>query len=560
MPEISCANCNATNPPGSKFCQGCGKSLPAVVPAVSTFATGGCSNCGRVNPVGSKFCEGCGTRLGVAPPELKPVGAACPDCGVISPEGSKFCERCGKRLTPATTVEAVTEPPAPVVTVPTPPAADNDAPLSAMVSGDDLAATSPSVEEPPEKEIQPIIQAPNVEAQTLEAEPVSPKSEPPAAPPETFVYSPVIPIAPAAQAQSTSENTPSAPASSSAAPTPITATEKTETPIVEDSLSPVAPLVSSSTGGAAVQPATTVPAFQPNSSAAQLCPKCGTPLLENAKFCEKCGTRTASAPSPAPAKTTPTWTPDPGPKTDQIFITPQSTSKGPFMLIAVLLVVLALAGLAAWKFFSGPDVTVTVAQPRVTASPGETVSLLASVSGSSDTDVIWSLKEGSKGGRLSPEGVSMVEGRVQSAASYLAPQQAGTYHVTAASHANSNRKAIIEIVVGGGSASGQNSSGSAGGSLSEQIVGTWQWPKPADDVRMQIAADGSITIESASQATNPRRGTYRISGDKHIEVKMDDGETRKFDLLSIDGDSMRVMSESRDGVSAMTFTRTATGH
>jgi uncharacterized OB-fold protein len=500
------------------------------------------------------------------PAEVKPVCVACPDCGLVSPTGSKFCEHCGKRLAlAAAAVQAMPELSAPVASVAAPEplpsvAASDDAPLPAVISGD--AAPSSAIEEPTVREGQPPETQPAVEAESPQAEPAPVAVTPEVAtvPAEPFVYSPVIPIASASATEPTSsESALLAQSSSSISPAPISAAEMSASSASDDSVLPLSqPAVeepSVFSGAAAAQPAA-LPANTAN-SIAQLCEKCGTPLLENAKFCEKCGTRTAAAQSPALTKNTPTWTPDPGPKTDQIFITPQSTSKGPLMLIVVLLVVLGLAGLAAWKFFSGPDVSVTVAQPRVTVSPGETVSLLASVSGSSDTDVVWSLKEGTKGGRLSPEGVSMGEGRVQSAASYVAPQQAGTYHVTAASHANSNRKAIIEVVVGDGNASGQNSSASAGNSLSEQIVGTWQWPKPADDLRMQIAADGSIVIESASQATNARRGTYKVSDSKRIEVKMDDGESRKFDVLSIDGDSMRVMSQSRDGVSAMTFTRKA---
>jgi ribosomal protein L40E len=50
-----CAKCGAENPPGSKFCAGCGTVLPNVEL---------CSSCGTESPAGSRFCKGCGKPLG----------------------------------------------------------------------------------------------------------------------------------------------------------------------------------------------------------------------------------------------------------------------------------------------------------------------------------------------------------------------------------------------------------------------------------------------------------------------------------------------------------------
>src|SRR5262249_25926880 len=44
-----------------------------------------CSRCQQENPPGSKFCQGCGTRL----------NAACAACGSDLPAGSRFCSQCG---------------------------------------------------------------------------------------------------------------------------------------------------------------------------------------------------------------------------------------------------------------------------------------------------------------------------------------------------------------------------------------------------------------------------------------------------------------------------------
>jgi membrane protease subunit (stomatin/prohibitin family) len=51
-----CANCQAANPGGARFCMGCGQPL---APAVAH-----CTECGTELPAGAHFCAGCGTRVG----------------------------------------------------------------------------------------------------------------------------------------------------------------------------------------------------------------------------------------------------------------------------------------------------------------------------------------------------------------------------------------------------------------------------------------------------------------------------------------------------------------
>jgi membrane protease subunit (stomatin/prohibitin family) len=51
-----CANCQAANPAGARFCMGCGQPL---APAVAH-----CTECGAELPTGAHFCAGCGTRVG----------------------------------------------------------------------------------------------------------------------------------------------------------------------------------------------------------------------------------------------------------------------------------------------------------------------------------------------------------------------------------------------------------------------------------------------------------------------------------------------------------------
>src|SRR5687768_16041048 len=56
---MSCLGCGADNPPGSKFCNGCGAPLAAVCPA-----------CNQSNPPTSRFCNACGRPLAEATPAV----------------------------------------------------------------------------------------------------------------------------------------------------------------------------------------------------------------------------------------------------------------------------------------------------------------------------------------------------------------------------------------------------------------------------------------------------------------------------------------------------------
>ena len=54
-----CAKCKFENPPGSKFCAGCGAKIPE---------NPRCASCGTESPAGSKFCKKCGKPLGASAP------------------------------------------------------------------------------------------------------------------------------------------------------------------------------------------------------------------------------------------------------------------------------------------------------------------------------------------------------------------------------------------------------------------------------------------------------------------------------------------------------------
>jgi class 3 adenylate cyclase len=58
--DVSCPQCKHDNPPGARFCNGCGWRLEAACPA-----------CGHANAPGSRFCNECGS-----PVAARPVAAA----------------------------------------------------------------------------------------------------------------------------------------------------------------------------------------------------------------------------------------------------------------------------------------------------------------------------------------------------------------------------------------------------------------------------------------------------------------------------------------------------
>nr|MDP9471748.1 SPFH domain-containing protein [Chloroflexota bacterium] len=60
---------------------------PAAAPATMT-----CPNCQATIPAGSKFCPNCGTQLQAAP-------VTCAKCGTQNTPGSKFCTNCGNAFT-----------------------------------------------------------------------------------------------------------------------------------------------------------------------------------------------------------------------------------------------------------------------------------------------------------------------------------------------------------------------------------------------------------------------------------------------------------------------------
>ena len=309
----------------------------------------------------------------------------------------------------------------------------------------------------------------------------------------------------------------------------------------------------------------------------QVCSTCTAPLMEGQKFCLACGTPVSQsaastqppAPTAAPAPAHYQATAEP-----QIFEAQPKSSAKAIVVVIVAVAILGVGGWYGWQYFSRPDVTVSAFPQKTHVATGGKTSLQASVSGSKDTDVDWSIQEGSRGGQLTVLGAGIVAGQPTSTAIYNAPQSSGTFHVIATSHANPGRSAKIEIVVAGSfqpdtpAAANQSpatpaTSGTSGASgpstpsvaspMAAQIVGTWRGPSPG--MQTIIGADSTVSMTSEADASKNLSGTYRFTDNSHVQIDFGSGDVRKWEIVGVDNNYLRVTSQSKDGSSAIIFAK-----
>jgi hypothetical protein len=226
-------------------------------------------------------------------------------------------------------------------------------------------------------------------------------------------------------------------------------------------------------------------------------------------------------------------------------------------LVAGLLVA-AIGGVAwyVWAYFSKPDVTVTAFPQRIHVAESGRTALAAGVSGSSDTDVIWSIQEGNNGGQITPLGVQIEGNQPRSTATYTAPAKPGTFHVIAASHANPSRTATVAIIVGGASqlettaaptpAPPSAMTAMATNANAAQILGVWQWPSGE---KMTIRANATVAVISDADPSKNLQGTYRFTDNSHVQVDFGNGDVRTWEILGVDGSYLRVLEKSKAGTS-----------
>jgi hypothetical protein len=163
------------------------------------------------------------------------------------------------------------------------------------------------------------------------------------------------------------------------------------------------------------------------------CGKCGKPVTDKAKFCDGCGSELV-VPAPAASETR-----------------AESSSKAPLFILLVFAIVMAFLGYGMMEFkragkkLRGVDVSLTPA--RLTVKPRQSRVFEASVVGSENGDVTWSVAEGAEGGTVVPAGASAHDGRVFSAGRYTAPEKPGVYHVIVTSKADETRASSATITV-----------------------------------------------------------------------------------------------------------------
>lgn len=95
----------------------------------------------------------------------------------------------------------------------------------------------------------------------------------------------------------------------------------------------------------------------------------------------------------------------------------------------------AVAGTATVTVTALPAVTVGITPTNGAVDACLTLAFHATVTGSADQAVTWSVQEGAGGGSIASNGT------------YTAPAAAGTYHVVATSHADASAQASVPVVV-----------------------------------------------------------------------------------------------------------------
>jgi RNA polymerase subunit RPABC4/transcription elongation factor Spt4 len=140
----------------------------------------------------------------------------------------------------------------------------------------------------------------------------------------------------------------------------------------------------------------------------------------------------------------------------RVMVRRRRRSSAPVVEILVAILLLGGAATAIWIMRSSlpPTSAASAANIKVTVSPssarvvrGKNLDFMATVSGTSNVEVNWSIKEGEAGGHIESRGAKAAKGKVWSQAVYSAPNSPGTYHLLAESKADSDKSAVIVITV-----------------------------------------------------------------------------------------------------------------
>ncbi len=111
------------------------------------------------------------------------------------------------------------------------------------------------------------------------------------------------------------------------------------------------------------------------------------------------------------------------------------SSPGTYQVVATSVADTSATARTSVTVTSGPVVSVSITPAVATVSPGGTQPFMATVVGTSNTQVAWSVEEGTAGGGVSSSGL------------YTAPGTSGTYHVVATSQADTTKSAVATVTV-----------------------------------------------------------------------------------------------------------------
>ena len=199
------------------------------------------------------------------------------------------------------------------------------------------------------------------------------------------------------------------------------------------------------------------------------CPRCKKLIRKEERVCEWCGREIRVGPDPVPAgdavlsfagyadsqpaKKAEAKAP---PMRMQRRVVRSRRSSAPIVEILVVILLLGGAAMAVWIMRSSlpassiamsQDINVTATPASARVAPGKTLDVLATVSGSSDVEVNWSIQEGDEGGHVDSRGAKAARGKVWSQAVYTAPKTGGTYHLVAESKVDPDKSAVVVITV-----------------------------------------------------------------------------------------------------------------
>ena len=176
------------------------------------------------------------------------------------------------------------------------------------------------------------------------------------------------------------------------------------------------------------------------------------------------------------------------------------------LLVALLLVACGPSVVGGTSEVTPPVITIGVAPPKAALQVGKSAQFSATVTGSSDKAVIWSVREAG-GGSVTGEGL------------YSAPSSAGVFHLAAASHADPKQIAEAEITVTTGAPAISVSIEPARVTLVAGATARFRATitGSADGAVTWSAPDGG-TVDSAGLFTAPKAaGTFRVVAAAHAD-------------------------------------------